>query len=53
MAHQLFYGLHSIGWDVCITEKGILLIEGNDNWDTIDAQFLGQGRKNYLKYFKD
>jgi hypothetical protein len=53
MAHQLFYGLHSIGWDICITEKGILLIEGNDNWDTIDAQFLGQGKKNYLKYFKD
>jgi hypothetical protein len=52
-AHRMFYGLHSIGWDVCITENGILLIEGNDNWDTIDAQFLGQGKKNYLKYFKD
>ena len=52
-AHRLFYGLHSIGWDVCITDDGIKLIEGNDNWDTIDAQFLDQGKKNYLKYFKD
>lgn len=52
-AHRLFYGLHSVGWDVCITNDGIKLIEGNDNWDTFDAQFFGQGKKNYSKHFKE
>lgn len=37
--HELFYDVHSIGWDVCLTDKGPMIIEGNDNWDTIDAQF--------------
>lgn len=52
-AHNLFYGLHSIGWDVCLTDNGIMLLEGNDNWDTITAQSLRGGKKKYLKYFKD
>jgi len=52
-AHSLFYGIHSIGWDVCLTDNGIKLIEGNDNWDTIDAQISGYGKNLYLKYFKD
>lgn len=49
-AHRLFYGLHSIGWDVCITEDGPILIEGNDNWGTTHGQDL---KKDYLKYFKN
>jgi len=52
-AHRLFYGIHSIGWDVCVTNDGIELIEGNDNWDTITAQSLRGGKKEYIKYFKD
>ncbi len=52
-AHRLFYGLHTVGWDVCITDDGIKIIEGNDNWDTIDAQFLGEGKDLYIKYFKN
>jgi hypothetical protein len=30
--HRYFYGIHSIGWDICITEAGPLIIEGNDDW---------------------
>jgi hypothetical protein len=51
-AHRLFYGLHSIGWDVSVTTEGIMIIEGNDNWDTIDAQYCKGGRKEFDKYFK-
>lgn len=28
-----FLGLHSIGWDIAITENGPTFIEGNDNWE--------------------
>jgi putative polysaccharide biosynthesis protein len=52
-AHRLFYGLHSIGWDVCVTHNGIALIEGNDNWDTVFAQLSGGAKNEYLKYFKN
>jgi hypothetical protein len=30
--HRELPGLHSIGWDVAITEDGPTFIEGNDNW---------------------
>lgn len=50
-AHSLFYGIHSIGWDVVVTEDGIVLIEGNDNWDTIDAQFYKGAKKEFNKFF--
>jgi len=30
--HTFFYGVHSIGWDVAITEKGPSVIEGNNSW---------------------
>lgn len=50
--HEIFYDLHSIGWDICLTENGPLIIEGNDNWDTIDAQFYHPGKDIYNKYFK-
>ena len=49
---SLRYGVHSIGWDVCLTTDGPLIIEGNDNWDTIDAQFYHPGKKLFDKYFK-
>jgi hypothetical protein len=31
--HSFFYGIHSIGWDIAITEDGPVFIEGNDNWE--------------------
>jgi hypothetical protein len=30
--HDDIPGLHSIGWDVAITESGPVIIEGNDDW---------------------
>lgn len=30
--HSFFYGVHSIGWDIAITEKGPTAIEGNNSW---------------------
>lgn len=51
-AHSLFYGIHLIGWDVVVTDDGITLIEGNDNWDTIDAQFYKGAKSEFEKYFK-
>ena len=38
-AHKLFYRMKSIGWDIAITERGPVFIEGNDNWElqTIQA----------------
>ena len=32
-AHKFFWGIHSIGWDIAITEDGPVFIEGNDNWE--------------------
>ena len=50
--HEIFYDLHSIGWDVCLTDSGPMIIEGNDNWDTIDAQLYKPGIHIYNQYFK-
>lgn len=30
--HSFFYGLHTIGWDIAITDDGPLLMEANENW---------------------
>lgn len=32
-AHKQFYDIQSIGWDVVITGKGPVLLEGNDDWE--------------------
>lgn len=32
-AHRQLYLMHSIGWDVALTEQGPVIIEGNDNWE--------------------
>ena len=42
-AHQLFYGIHSIGWDVAITDNGPVIIEGNDNWEISLMQACNEG----------
>ena len=31
-AHTLFPNIKTIGWDLAITDKGVILIEGNFNW---------------------
>lgn len=30
--HRYLYGIHSIGWDVALTEEGPVVIEGNEDW---------------------
>ena len=52
-AHLFFYGLHSIGWDVVVTDNGIMIIEGNDNWDTFGVQLYNGARPEFEKYFKN
>lgn len=43
--HGFFYGVHSIGWDIAITEQGPCFIEGNDGWDIRLHQICDGGLK--------
>ncbi|MHC4553591.1 MAG: sugar-transfer associated ATP-grasp domain-containing protein, partial [Planctomycetota bacterium] len=36
--HEMFYGVHSIGWDVAITPSGPTILEGNNAWETPTLQ---------------
>ncbi len=31
--HTFLGGIHSIGWDIAVTEAGPVIVEGNDDWD--------------------
>ena len=44
-AHEYFYRIKSIGWDVAITENGPVFIEGNDNWELQSLQALYGGMR--------
>ena len=44
-AHRMFYGIHSIGWDIAISENGPVFIEGNNHWDMP----MMQAHDNHLK----
>ena len=46
--HRYLYGIHSIGWDIAITEAGPILIEGNDDWDGAVPMAL---EKNFKQRF--
>lgn len=47
-----FLKLHSIGWDIAITEDGPVFIEGNDNWEINDIQCThGPMRQVFNRYF--
>lgn len=43
--HHRLYGIHSIGWDIAITENGPCFIEGNDNWEISLMQISNHGLK--------
>jgi len=48
--HNLFYGLHSIGWDIAITENGPTFLEANDQWAIDVLQCVHGGLKQrYLE----
>ncbi len=44
-AHQQFYEIQSIGWDVVLTDRGPVLLEGNDDWEISGPQDTGGGLK--------
>lgn len=51
--HKYFKDVHSIGWDIAITEDGPMIIEGNDNWEISLIQVCSRGLKDEFKiYFK-
>jgi hypothetical protein len=48
--HREFYDIHTIGWDIAVTESGPTVIEGNDNWDFRMFQvYYGGCRKQLVK----
>jgi len=52
-AHQEFGAFHSIGWDVAITDKGLILIEGNHDWGVRIAQYPGPAPLGWTRLPED
>lgn len=48
--HSKLKDVHSIGWDIAITESGPMFIEGNDNWEITVSQAANYGM---LKLFEE
>ena len=48
-AHKQFYELQSIGWDIVITPKGPVILEGNDDWEIGGPQDTAGGLKERWK----
>ena len=42
-AQRTFYQIRSIGWDIAITPKGPIIIEGNQQWGTASIQAANGG----------
>lgn len=50
--HSYFPDIHSIGWDIAITDNGPCIIEGNDNWEISLVQICSHGLQNeFNEYF--
>ena len=51
--HEILNGVHSIGWDIAITEDGPCFIEGNDNWELSLMQISNHGlQKEFEQLFQ-
>lgn len=44
--HSFLTDIHSIGWDIAITDNGPCIIEGNDNWEISLVQICSHGLKD-------
>ncbi len=51
--HLFFYGVKSIGWDIAITERGPVFIEGNDNREMSCHQRNGGTRRKTIEWFSE
>jgi hypothetical protein len=50
--HKYLYRCHSVGWDIAVTEKGPVFIEGNGLWEISLLQAVHGGLKKEIeKYF--
>ena len=49
--HSKLYRIHSIGWDIAISENGPVFIEGNSLWEISLLQTAVGGLKEIEKYF--
>lgn len=50
--HTMLFDLHSVGWDIAISNDGPVFIEGNDNWELPLHQMNYGMRKEFDKYFQ-
>ncbi|MBS5507777.1 MAG: hypothetical protein KHX31_03990 [Akkermansia sp.] len=51
-AHQLFPGIHSIGWDIAVTPEGPVIIEANRDWGTLLHEAIyGGDRERFTEIF--
>lgn len=50
-AHEQLKDIKSIGWDIAITSRGPVLLEGNDNWEICGPQDMEGGLKARWKEF--
>ena len=49
--HAKLYRVHSVGWDIAITQDGPVFIEGNSRWEVSGTQAAVGGLKFIEKYF--
>ena len=49
--HSMLPNIHSIGWDISISENGPVFVEGNDNWEISLMQMVNGGEKNFFKEY--
>jgi hypothetical protein len=51
--HGYLYGIHSIGWDIAISDSGPIIIEGNDEWDASSLMTLEDNFKpRFLEMYR-
>lgn len=55
-AHDAFPQFPSVGWDIAITDEGLVVVEANYNWDAVFTQQVGAqplGRTKWPDHFRE